>query len=198
MIKAIIFDMGGVVLLIKAEDMFKKLSENLEIEYEKLWKLFNDNKKFLLSGKMSAREFSEIVNKSFGINKNVFKIWDKTLSEVVKVNEKTVGVINLLKPRYKLALITDTIDIYESLVRKMGLYSLFDTLIISCEVGLVKSQKEIFKLASEKIGIAPEECVYIDDRAELIEIPKSMRFHTILFKNAEQLKKDLKSLGVKF
>lgn len=43
---------------------------------------------------------------------------------------------------------------------------LFDTAVISGDVGLHKPQPEIFLLACERLGVAPENCVFVDDLRE--------------------------------
>ncbi len=46
-----------------------------------------------------------------------------------------------------------------------GWDELFDAVVISGEVGLRKPQREIYQLASDLIGVPPEECVFVDDLA---------------------------------
>ena len=41
--------------------------------------------------------------------------------------------------------------------------ALFDTVVISGEVGLRKPEPAIYRLASERLGARPEECVFVDD-----------------------------------
>jgi epoxide hydrolase-like predicted phosphatase len=43
---------------------------------------------------------------------------------------------------------------------------LFDAVVISGDVGLHKPQPEIFHLGAERIGVAPDECVFVDDLRE--------------------------------
>lgn len=43
---------------------------------------------------------------------------------------------------------------------------LFDAVVISGDVGLHKPQPEIFRLGAERIGVPPEECVFVDDLRE--------------------------------
>lgn len=48
-----------------------------------------------------------------------------------------------------------------------GLLSeLFDAVVISGEVGMHKPEAEIFVLAAERLGVAPAECVFVDDLRE--------------------------------
>lgn len=46
------------------------------------------------------------------------------------------------------------------------LRSLFDSAVVSGEVGLHKPQPEIYRLAAEQLGVAPEACVFVDDLRE--------------------------------
>ena len=46
------------------------------------------------------------------------------------------------------------------------LTELFDAVVISAEVGLHKPQPEIYLLASKRLGLEPEQCVFIDDLRE--------------------------------
>ena len=43
---------------------------------------------------------------------------------------------------------------------------LFDAVVISGEVGLHKPQPEIYLLAAERIGVDPQDCVFVDDLRE--------------------------------
>jgi epoxide hydrolase-like predicted phosphatase len=46
-----------------------------------------------------------------------------------------------------------------------GWDTLFDTVVISGEVGLRKPEPEIYRLAAERLGVGPQECVFVDDLA---------------------------------
>jgi epoxide hydrolase-like predicted phosphatase len=42
---------------------------------------------------------------------------------------------------------------------------LFDVVVISGEVGMRKPEARIYQLAAERLGVAPEACVFVDDLA---------------------------------
>lgn len=42
---------------------------------------------------------------------------------------------------------------------------LFDTIVLSGEVGVAKPDRRIFELAAERLGLQPDECVFVDDLA---------------------------------
>ena len=101
-----------------------------------------------------------------------------------------------MKKNYAVGLITDATDLSAKLNKEMGLYDHFDSTVISCEVGYKKPEKEIFLIALSKLKLPANECVFIDDREEHLNMPKELGFHVVHFKNNEQLINDLKNLGV--
>jgi putative hydrolase of the HAD superfamily len=46
---------------------------------------------------------------------------------------------------------------------------LFDVVLISGEVGMRKPNEEAFRLAAERLGVPPEECVFVDDHDGNVE-----------------------------
>ena len=73
---------------------------------------------------------------------------------------------------------------------------LFDDFIISCEVGHVKPDPEIFQIILEKIGKPAGECLFVDDALTNINQAQKMGFETIHFQSPEQLATVLRELRV--
>jgi putative hydrolase of the HAD superfamily len=61
---------------------------------------------------------------------------------------------------------------------------LFDAVVISGEVGLHKPQPEIFHLGAERIGVAPEDCVFVDDLRENCEGAEAVGMKAILHRGS--------------
>jgi putative hydrolase of the HAD superfamily len=61
---------------------------------------------------------------------------------------------------------------------------LFDAVVISGEVGLHKPQPEIFHLGAERIGVAPEDCVFVDDLRENCEGAEAVGMRAILHRGS--------------
>lgn len=72
-----------------------------------------------------------------------------------------------------------------------------DGMVISSDVHYVKPEPEIYRILLDKYQIIPEESVFMDDRADNVEIAASFGIHAIQFKNREQAMEELKALGVK-
>ncbi|MEJ7789808.1 MAG: HAD family phosphatase [Thermoleophilaceae bacterium] len=62
---------------------------------------------------------------------------------------------------------------------------LFDCVVISGEVGLHKPQPEIYALGAERVGLAPEQCVFLDDLRENCEGAEAVGMTAVLHRGAE-------------
>ncbi len=71
-----------------------------------------------------------------------------------------------------------------------------DGMVISSDVHYVKPEPEIYKILLDKYQIIPEESVFMDDRADNVEMAASFGIHAIQFKNKEQVMEELKKLDV--
>lgn len=81
-------------------------------------------------------------------------------------------------------------------IEKFGLKKYFAVFFSSCFLGMKKPDEEIYVKALEISQRAPEECVFIDDRALNLDAPRRLGIQTIQFQNAAQLERDLRALGV--
>ena len=71
----------------------------------------------------------------------------------------------------------------------------FDVLIWSYQHRMIKPQPEIYHLLLERLGTAPEETLFLDDKLENIEAARMLGIQGIQFSTADQLRQDLISLG---
>jgi putative hydrolase of the HAD superfamily len=71
---------------------------------------------------------------------------------------------------------------------------LFDAVVISGEVGLNKPEPEIFRLGAERLGVAPEECVFVDDLRENCEGAEAVGMTAILHRGADGTLPELERL----
>ncbi|MEA2374698.1 MAG: putative hydrolase of the superfamily [Thermoleophilaceae bacterium] len=71
---------------------------------------------------------------------------------------------------------------------------LFDAVVISGEVGLHKPEPEIFHLGAERLGVPPEECVFVDDLRENCEGAEAVGMTAILHRGADGTLPELERL----
>jgi putative hydrolase of the HAD superfamily len=195
MIRAIIFDFGGVLSiepgLLRFGDLYaKKLGGNPE-EFKRA---ICDNWDKAVVNEISSKEFWENLA---GVLKTDAETMRKDFMHDLGVRQEGLELARELKKGYKLAMLSNQIeDWLEEVIEKHKMREVFDVIVTSYESRLAKPDIRIFKETVEKLGVKPEECVYIDDMEKNIAPAEELGMKMILFKDLEQLKKELKGLGV--
>ncbi len=180
MIKAIIFDFFGVIC---------------SDEYWRFVKLDRQTNSVF-------HEFADEVNLG-DIPWQVFvqKIALATGSSVEKVNNmyeaeqldpRVIGLIQELHKTYKIALLTNAHhDFIDEILKTNNLSRLFDEVIVSSRVGVIKPNPIIFEKALEKLGVLAEDVVYIDDLDRHVQAAKVVGMKSLQYISFEQCQHDL-------
>ena len=71
---------------------------------------------------------------------------------------------------------------------------LFDGVVISGEVGLHKPEPDIFRLGAERVGLPPEECVFVDDLRENCAGAEAVGMTAVLHRGADGTLPELERL----
>ncbi len=73
----------------------------------------------------------------------------------------------------------------------------FDGKLISCDIGFVKPMREIYQAFTDRFGLLPEECVFIDDAAANVAGAVACGWQGIVFHgDSEELAGKLRALDV--
>ncbi|MHB8341810.1 MAG: HAD family hydrolase [Mycobacteriales bacterium] len=75
-----------------------------------------------------------------------------------------------------------------------GWGDLFDTVVISGEVGLRKPEPEIYRLAAERLALSPEECVFVDDLAPNVRGAAAVGMVAVHHRDAATTRTELETL----
>jgi putative hydrolase of the HAD superfamily len=75
-----------------------------------------------------------------------------------------------------------------------GWADMFDVVVISGEVGLRKPEPAIFRLTLERLGLAAEQCVFVDDHARNIEAAARLGVIGVLHRDYESTSHELETL----
>jgi putative hydrolase of the HAD superfamily len=90
----------------------------------------------------------------------------------------------------------ESLDLNLYRINRFGLRNYFSAFFSSCFLHAKKPEEAIYQRALEITQRAPEECVFIDDRALNLECARLLGMHTIHFESAHQLESELAALGV--
>lgn len=87
-------------------------------------------------------------------------------------------------------------SVHEKMLADFAWIEDFDVLVWSYEHRMVKPEPEIYHLLLDKLGTAPEETLFLDDKLENIEAARRLGIQGIQFSTVEQLRQDLISSGL--
>ncbi|MFH1607510.1 MAG: HAD-IA family hydrolase [archaeon] len=198
-IKAVIFDVGGVLALGKKHLMYKKGKYHNSGVYEYVVKKLNISPDQYLDsidtsyaksivGEISRSKVLSILAKNFKtIPKKIEKIYLKAYKKNFNQNKELYKTaFRLKKAGYKIAILSDQGYISQEALMLKKYTQKFDVMIVSCEVGVRKLNPKIYKLVLKKLKIPAKNCIFIDNQDWNINSAKKLGIKTILFKNNKQ------------
>ena len=196
-IRAVIFDLGGV--LVRTEDRAPRdnLAARLGMNYMELSDLVFDNESARQAtlGQISTDQHWEAVRTTLGLLPETFSVVREEFWAGDALDTSLVDFLRALRPRYQTALLSNAWnDLRGVLERELKILDAFDQVIISAEVGLVKPDERIFRLALERLGVAPREAVFVDDFSENIDGARAIGLHAIHFRSADQARVEIERL----
>jgi len=195
-IRAVYFDLGGVIVRTGDREPRAKLAERLGMSYEELAKAVfeNESSRRASLGAVSPQEHWADVIQRLGLPPSEA---DSVQQEFFAGDTLDLDLINFLRslrPKYRTGLLSNAwSDMREYLVSQK-IDDAFDQLIISAEVGIMKPDARIYQLALEKLGVTPDQAVFVDDSIVNIEGARAVGMYAIQFTRPDQTVEELKKL----
>jgi 2-haloacid dehalogenase len=199
-IQAIIFDFGNVLINWDPRKVFNKYFLNdkqaidnflSEINFS-AWNLSQDEGLPFAMGVMQlSAQFPQYAHLIRAYDEE----WEESITGLIP---ETVDILHRLKKAgYRLYGLTNwSAEKFSLIKEKYEAFHLFEDIVVSGEVGLVKPDPAIFRLLLQKIHRQPDECLVIDDSLENIEAAQKMGFVTHHFTSPASLEVELHQLGI--
>lgn len=198
-IKAVLFDLGKVILFFNFEPAFKKISKVTRLSTKEIEDYFVSSGLEVLydGGKISSFEFYQQVKKSLGFRIS-YPAFGKIWNDIFTPNQKIIKLIQKLKKRYRLVLVSNTNPMhFEFIQANYPVLKLFDDLVLSYEEKIRKPDARIYRTASLACRAKPNQILYIDDRPDLTQAAQALGFHVFTYRdNHKDLLLKMKSLGI--
>jgi len=191
MIKAIIFDFGGVILRTHDWSGRRRWEQRLGLpEHGAEQLVFNSEMGRLAQhGRISYNDLWQWVGQTCGLSAAELAQFQADFWAGDVLDEKIVKMIRGLRPSYQTALISNAFDdLRDVLTNQFAIADAFDVIVISAEEGIMKPDSRIYHIALERLGCRPEEAVFIDDFARNIAGAQAVGLHTIHFQPGLDLK----------
>ncbi len=197
--RAIISDMGQVVLWFDNRVFYRRLAEASPLGEEEIRQLMRDHfelVELLDTGRIKPQEFYAKVISATRANLN-YEDFYAAYCDVFSPNQPVIEILKRARRSCRLLLLSNTDQARFSYIQQhFPEAMIFDSLILSYEVGLMKPHPQIYRIALEAAGTWPEETIFIDDLEENVRAAQTLGIKTILYRPETDLEKELRSLGV--
>jgi 2-haloacid dehalogenase len=191
----IIFDLGGVLLDWNPHRLYAPhFNSSAEIDHFlheinfAAWNAHQDAGRTFAEGVAAlSQEFPHYADLIQLYHEN----WEESVPGPI---EGTVKILKRLKqaghPLF--ALTNFSAETFPIMRRRYGFLKLFEYILVSGEVGMIKPNPAIYDLLLKKIGRRADECLFIDDSAANVAAAAALGFDTIRYQSPESLEAELK------
>jgi HAD superfamily hydrolase (TIGR01509 family) len=199
MIKAIIFDFGRVISAQKPLSLFHSYEQDLGLEPGTLNLIMFGSPAWedALLGLKTAKEFWYAIGPELGLPApEEIDAFRRRYHADEAINEGVRYLIQRLRQQgqHKLAVLSNSPPGLDQWLDDWHMLNLFDVVFCSGDEGVVKPNPAAFEITLERLGVAPEEAVFIDDTLGHVETARTLGLHGILFTTAEELAVQLHDL----
>jgi epoxide hydrolase-like predicted phosphatase len=193
-VRAVFVDFGGVIMRTEDQGPRSRQAERLGMTSRELEKIIFESDSSL---KASAGEIPEDIHwqsvaSILGVTRREA---DKIIAEFFSGDRWNIALLDFLRslrPNRKVGLISNAWSGLRTVISSQNFDDVFDEMIISAEVGIVKPDPRIYKLALEKMGVHPAESVFLDDVLVNVEAARSVGMSALQFTQPEKTLGELK------
>lgn len=208
-IKAVIFDVVGVLNIggkkrktrgqTHVSGVHEILANKLGLTMDQYFDSIDSAYAKSIEGKISKSVLTGILACNLNYPKEKIEtLFHKAYKKKYRLNKELIKIAkSLQKQGYKVGILSDQWHFSKDVLIPKKELSFIKKKIVSCDVGMRKPHKEIYKLALEKLGVKAHEAVFIDDQEWNIVPAHKLGLNTILFIDNKKTKEQLKHFGIK-
>lgn len=199
MIKAIYFDLGGVIVRTEDKTPRTQLAAEFGLTYAEIDKIVFGGGFYGTAARASIGALTEAahwvsVTRRLGLPLSEQPRIQEQFFAGDKIDWNIVAFLREARQTHKVGLISNAWDGLRPWMRQQKFDDAFDVLVISAEARLAKPDPRIYHHALNALGVNPEEAVFVDDFSENIDACRKLGMKGVFFQSAEQALADVKSL----
>ena len=198
---SVIFDVGGVLIDWNPRHLYRKL---FDVDSDGLmerflaevctpeWNLRQD------AGRPFAEAVAELT-RCFPDYADLIAAYDSRWEEMVPgAHDQTVDIVRELKtqgtPLYCLTNFSG--EKFPLMQRRFDVFDLFDGIVVSAEVGMVKPDPAVYRYLVQRFGLETSSCLFVDDAEANVEAAALIGMQAVRYLSSQQLRCELKMRGL--
>ncbi len=157
------FDLGNV--LFRFEDGLGELSARLSMPLDLVKTIFYENDDRMCRGELSPVQFLLLFEEASGRESDIIDFTDFWVSHFSHIDSTHKLMKELLGAGHKIGILSNIFpEVYKKLIGGGIIPDLnYSAVVLSCDHGVVKPDKVIYRLATELSGRKPDEIFFVDD-----------------------------------
>jgi epoxide hydrolase-like predicted phosphatase len=194
--RAVVFDIGGVLEFTPPMGMAEKWADQLGLAPSELPERLGA---VFAAGQVGALTEAEVHGRigqilALGppdVDAFMGDLWTEYLGTL---NAELTTYFAGLRPAYRTGIISNSfVGARERERERYGFEQLTDEIVYSHEVGISKPDLRIYEITCERLGVFPEEMIFLDDVEPNVAAAQDLGAHGILFTSTAQAITDIKS-----
>ncbi len=195
-IRNVFIDFGGVIMRTEDKGPRARQAERLGMTTRDLEKIVfeSESSQRASTGEIPEESHWQAVAEALGVSRQEAGEITAEFFSGDRADTILLDFLRSLHPERKVGLISNAWSGLRTFIAGQKFDDVFDEMIISAEVGLMKPDPRIYRLALEKLGALPEESVFLDDVLVNVEAARSVGMSGIHFTQPEKALEELKQL----
>lgn len=183
MIKGFIFDFGGVIVRTEDHSSRHAWDERLGLPIGSVERAVHHSDIWIQAqlGRISYHDYWKGVAEILYMRGDDINELRRDYFSGDRLNYRLVNLIRELREKgYPIALLSNESPQLEERLRELDIHDLFDHILISAHLGVMKPDVTVYRIALRELGIAPNEAIFVDDALTNIHGAQTLGINAIL------------------
>jgi epoxide hydrolase-like predicted phosphatase len=195
-IKAVVFDIGGVLEVTPPTGWEEAWSERLGFPWSEIVTRLEATWE---AGAVGDIELADVEQQTMAalclteaeVREFMDDLWDEYLGSL---NQELADYFASLRPRYKAGILSNSfVGARERECAAYGFDRLCDTIVYSHEEGMLKPNPRFYRIVTERLGVQPHETVFLDDAPACVEGALDVGMKAVTYVNNQQAIADIEA-----
>jgi HAD superfamily hydrolase (TIGR01509 family) len=193
-IKAVIWDLGGVILRTEDRQPRERWEAKLGLAPGELDRLVFEGElgKQAALGQANVRDIWDSVGSMLGLSADQLRELEIDFWSGDRIDDELVAYIRDLRPSFQTSLLSNAWpSVRDTLENRWEITEIFDVITLSSEVGIAKPDPRIYALTLEALDLPAERTVFVDDFERNVVAARQLGMVGLQFQNRDQVRHDL-------
>jgi HAD superfamily hydrolase (TIGR01509 family) len=196
-IKAVLFDLGGVLAELRGEAHLLPLVGH-RMTREQLWAHWSRSPAVRAheTGKVSATRFAELIVQELGLETPPQEFLHGFRDWIVGPFAETHDLIRDVAARHTTALVSNTSALHWSVIESLGVLPHMHHVFASFQIGHIKPDHDYFRFVLAQMALEPPQAVFLDDSPLNVAAARNLGLHAYQVTSAAAARQCLVALGL--